>query len=122
MTLLGDAGIGGPFTELLMQELPKSLSFEGFTVNIRVVEMGTNPLCESVSVEFELAVTGDTATNEQRGVRKIWSSEAVLSFTFSATSSIKDNLSEFLQFVSDHASTAVTAPQVTRSTAQRRTG
>jgi hypothetical protein len=28
MTLLGDAGIGGPFTELLMQEIPKSLSFE----------------------------------------------------------------------------------------------
>jgi len=116
VTLQNHSGVAGPFAERLMAELGKGLDFNGFSIEIKAVELSTNPFSESVSVDFHVT----PIRPERSRVRKIKSAGPVLSFSFSASSSVDDNLAEFRKFVSNHAETAATAPQVTRSMVHRR--
>jgi hypothetical protein len=104
-------GIVGPFAERLLREFEEAIHFEGFTIEPESIELGDDVLSQTVALDFRISFANARESNVAGG-RLMTPESPVLTFSFSPTISVADNLHDFKEFVKEHAEVAATPPAV----------
>jgi hypothetical protein len=103
----------GRFTEDMLQKLGQGMDFEGFHVTTERVELGEDPFVERLEAAFVVSKQNGNAVQSKGS-----SVGPTLYFTFSADTSVDENIAEFREFVREHAATAAAAPRFAPSPRQ----